>query len=464
MKDTMDVIDHIFRAYDIRGVWDRELTEESVRKIALASAVFYKDRGVKEVVIGRDNRKSSPLIESIFVDVFGSAGIDVYLLGMVPTPVLYYALFRLSPCGLMITGSHNPPDHNGMKICYNKRTLTGEEMREIRLHYGKVDEKIKDKKGKIVDRSEYILSRYINDLIDSLNIDKIKGKYVFDTGNGTVGPVLSRLLELVGAEYISLYFEPDSSFPYHHPDPTLPDTLVAMKKSIQMENLGGGFAFDGDGDRIGVVDETGDILWGDEILAALAEEILYENPGSTIIGEVKCSDRMFEFIKDRGGRPIMWKTGHSFIKKKMEESKALLAGEMSGHIYIKDRYFGFDDAIYAAMRLIEIAETKGTNLSSLRVLGKGYTTPEIRIDVRDDSTKFEIVKRCIKYYLNRGEDVDIIDGVRFSRKDGWALIRASNTQPQIILRAEGRDNLSMEILKKEIMGLVERIKKEVEGY
>lgn len=437
----------IFRQYDIRGVWGKDLTVEVAEAIGKAFAFYLKERLKKErlkVSIGRDVRLSSPAILESLSRGLISSGIDVVDIGVCPTPLQYFSLFHLSlDGGVMITGSHNPPEFNGMKLSVGSETLYGDKIQEIRTTI---------ERGDVV-KGSGSFERYeiIPDYIDYIKgrFQRLEGiKVVVDAGNGTGGIVAPGLLRELGCEVIELYCEPDGTFPNHHPDPVVLENIRDLIDRVKAENAHLGIGYDGDADRIGVVDGDGDVVWGDMLMIIFARDILKDKPGATIIGEVKCSQSLYDDVKHRGGNPIMWKTGHSLIKSKMKETGALLAGEMSGHIFFSDRYFGYDDAIYASLRLLEILAKNGGPYSIKRLLAdvpQSVSTPEIRFECSDE-IKFKIVERARDAF--REYPVVDIDGIRINFENGWGLIRASNTQPALVLRFEARDDKSLKEIRK----------------
>ncbi|MGI8811174.1 MAG: phosphomannomutase/phosphoglucomutase [Pyrinomonadaceae bacterium] len=423
---------NIFREYDIRGIVGPQLTDETVKTIAAATGTFFVQNGAKRIAVGFDARESSPRFARIFNEAFRAAGCDVVEIGMVPTPVLYHTVFtKPVDGGVMITGSHNPPDHNGFKICLGKSTLYGsqiEEIKEIALS-GKFS--AGEGKAETLD----VLDEYCADIVSRVNFGGRKIKAAVDGGNGMGGVTAEPVFEKLGVEMIKLFLEPDSNFPNHHPDPTVTENLEDVIKAVRENSADIGIAFDGDGDRLGVVDETGRIIWGDELMVLLSRSVLEKNPGATIIAEVKCSQRLFDDIKAHGGVPIMWKAGHSLIKAKMKETGAALAGEMSGHIFFADGFYGFDDATYAAARVLEILSKSNKKLSEMLAdLPQSFSTPELRVDCADDR-KFKIVKDIAEHF-SRTNEVITIDGARILFEHGWGLVRASNTQAILVLRFE----------------------------
>ncbi|HTH38222.1 MAG TPA: phosphomannomutase/phosphoglucomutase [Pyrinomonadaceae bacterium] len=424
--------EHIFREYDIRGIVGEQLTDETVELLARAIASFFRSNGAKRIAVGYDARESSPEFCRLLSEGFRKCGCDVDLIGRVPTPVLYHAVFtREYDGGVMITGSHNPPDHNGFKICLGKSSLFGSQIQEIKqiALAGEFED------GEGSERVIEVLDDYCDDIVSKIELGSRKLKAVVDGGNGMGGVTAVPVYERLGVELVKLFTEPDSSFPNHHPDPTVTENLQDTVRAVLDSRADLGIAFDGDGDRIGIVDETGRIIWGDELMVLLSRSILAERPGSTIIAEVKCSQNLFDDIEKHGGKPIMWKAGHSLIKAKMKETNAALAGEMSGHIFFADRFYGFDDATYAGARVIEILSKTNKKLSELLSdLPANYSTPELRVDCPED-LKFDIVARIAKHFSKTNE-VITIDGARILFDHGWGLVRASNTQAILVLRFE----------------------------
>lgn len=428
----------IFREYDIRGVWEKDLTGETVRDIGKAFAVYLKESLKKEtltVSIGRDVRLSSPAVFKHLSEGLMSSGVNIIDIGICPTPLQYFSLYHLTvDGGVMITGSHNPPEFNGLKLSVGKETLYGKKIQEIK----NIIESRVELKGSGTMTTHSIIPDYIS-YIKSIFGGFENIKVVVDAGNGTGGLVAPAILNELGCDVIELYCEPDGNFPNHHPDPTVLENLKDLSERVRAEKASLGIGYDGDADRIGVVNEDGEVIWGDRLMIIFARDILEKNKGAAVIGEVKCSQTLFDDVKANGGNPIMWKAGHSLIKGKMKESGALLAGELSGHIFFADRYFGYDDAIYASLRIIEILNKKGRPYS-VKALLKGVpetvSTPEIRFDCPDDK-KFGVVERA-KAAFSDYKFIDI-DGIRISFDDGWGLIRASNTQPALVLRFEAKD-------------------------
>ncbi len=423
---------NIFREYDIRGIVGDHLADDTVALLGRAIGTFFRQNNAKRIAIGYDARISSPGFCQLLTEGFTASGLDVVLVGMVPTPVLYHTVYtRDVDGGVMITGSHNPPDHNGFKICLGKGTLFGSQIQEIReIAFSGV---FAAGSGSV--ETIDVLDEYCRDIVSGIKLGPRKIKAVIDAGNGMGGVTGVPVYRELGIELVELFTEPDSSFPNHHPDPTVTENLEDTIRSVRETQADIGIAFDGDGDRIGVVDEMGRIIWGDELMVLLSRNVLAEDPGATIIAEVKCSQTLYDDIAKNGGNGIMWKAGHSLIKAKMKETHAALAGEMSGHIFFADRFYGFDDATYAGARVLEILSNTDRPLSELTAdLPKTYSTPELRTDCPDE-TKFDVVAKVAEYFAKTNE-VITIDGARILFEHGWGLVRASNTQAILVLRFE----------------------------
>ncbi|MBI5183780.1 MAG: phosphomannomutase/phosphoglucomutase [Nitrospinae bacterium] len=441
----------IFREYDIRGRVGKDLTSDVVRKIGQGYGTYMRTLGYRTVTLGRDNRLSSREFRDIMTEGILSTGCDVIDLGMIPTPLLYFSLFYLKPDGgVMITGSHNPPDFNGFKVCIGRNTIYGEEIQQIRRIIEQRD--FANGNGKSIEKD--IIEVYINLLKEKIILNKGL-KVVVDGGNGVSGLIAPRLLKDLGCEVYELYCEPDGNFPHHFPDPTVPAYLKDLISEVKDRNADLGIAYDGDADRIGVVDNEGNIVWGDQLMIIFSRDILKKTPGASIIFEVKCSQNLVEDIERRGGRPIMWRTGHSLIKDKMKEEKAQLGGEMSGHIFFADDYYGYDDAIYASLRLVQILSNSTQKIGDmLRDIPKTFYTPEIRIECPDEE-KFNIVRELTEYFKGIYNVIDI-DGVRILFKDGWGLVRASNTQPILVLRFEAKSEERLKEIKEVVFERLRR--------
>ncbi len=421
----------VFREYDVRGVVDSDLNTEFVHELGKAIGTYAMNKGIKLMTLGRDCRLSSTQYCEAITKGLASTGMDLVDVGLCATPVLYYSIRNLEAGGgVMITGSHNPPEFNGFKICIGPDTIYGEQIQELMV----IMESGKYRQGKGTVLQKSVSDSYMDFIAGNVSVKKGLN-IVVDSGNGVAGLFVLPLMERFGCRVTPLNCEVDGRFPNHFPDPTVPENLTEAITRVKETGAQAGIAFDGDADRIGVITDTGEILWGDELLLLFSRYILKESPGAVIIGEVKCSSRLFDDIKKHGGKPVMWKAGHSLIKGKMKELKALLAGEMSGHLFFADRYFGYDDAIYAAMRLLEILSVSNVKLSEiLSDVPRAFNTPEIRIDC-PDIIKFQVVEDLKEYFRPKMEIIDI-DGVRIPFEDGWGLIRASNTQPVLVLRFE----------------------------
>ncbi|RKY68343.1 MAG: phosphomannomutase [Candidatus Latescibacterota bacterium] len=437
----------IFREYDIRGVVDKDLTDEIARQIGQAFGTYVQAVGKKNLVVGRDNRLSSERFANAVIDGLLSTGCNVVDVGLLPTPVFYYSIVHLQKDGgIMITGSHNPPDFNGFKICEGYASIYGEKIQRLKTIIQ--SSRFAKGKGKL-DRAETVDS-YCSYLKSRIDI-KREVKVVLDAGNGTTGAVAPDLIEAIGCRVKRLYCDLDGNFPNHFPDPTIPEYLKDLTQVVKGEKAELGVAYDGDGDRIGVVDDKGRIVWGDRLLILFSRQILKQKKGAKIIFDVKCSQALMEDVKKHGGVPIMWKTGHSLIKEKLRQEGALLAGEMSGHMFFADRYYGYDDAIYASCRLLEILSQSNKALSELlKDVPLYFATPEIRVPCPDEE-KFKVVEQVKRYFQTRYNTIDV-DGVRILFDDGWGLIRASNTQPILVLRFEARTEQGLEEIREIITG------------
>ena len=435
----MDFNPNVFREYDIRGIVNRDLTEDFVSLLGKGCGTYFADNGVKTIALGRDCRLSSPSFRDRFLEGITETGCHVIDVGVVPTPLLYFALFNLKvEGGIQITGSHNPPDNNGFKVCLGTSTIYGEEIQKIR-HIMASGKFIKGN-GNIEERN--LTSDYKEYVVNRLSPGNVNRRVVVDAGNGTGGVIAVPLYREMGFEVMPLFCEPDGHFPNHHPDPTVPENMQSLIEKVALERADLGIAFDGDVDRIGVVDELGNIIWGDQLMIIFSRSILKESPGATFIAEVKCSQTLFDDIAKNGGNPIMWKVGHSLIKAKMKEERALLAGEMSGHLFFADRYFGYDDAIYAGARLLEIlSHNRGSLSARLSDIPKLVNTPEIRIECPEDK-KFRVVEQLADEFKREYNVIDI-DGARVLFPDGWGLVRASNTQAILVLRFEATSQESL---------------------
>jgi phosphomannomutase / phosphoglucomutase len=436
----------IFREYDIRGIADSELLSPDIELLGLGLGTYLQRKsGGRNISVGRDCRISSPRLHQALVKGLLASGCDVTDIGVVPTPVLYYSAHYLKASGaIMITGSHNPPEYNGFKTVCGSGTLYGEAIQELRRLIESQD--FEHGSGQLTTAD--VVTPYVDEIASQFHFDR-RIKIVADAGNGTAGPVIHRIFQKVNVDASELFFEMDGKFPNHHPDPTVPANLTDLVAKVRATGAEIGIAFDGDADRIGAVDEKGDVVYGDFLLLIYAREILQRKPGATFIGEVKCSQVMYDEIAKLGGNAIMYKTGHSLIKAKMKEEHAELAGEMSGHMFFGDRYYGYDDALYAACRLIEIVAKSGMPLSAqLAGLPKMVSTPEIRVDCPDE-LKFSLVQRVADHFKKLYKTVDI-DGVRILFPEGWGLLRASNTQPVLVMRFEATNERLLQQYQAEV--------------
>lgn len=438
----------IFREYDIRGVYGADLTDEIALRIGRAFGTEVSRMGGKTLALGYDMRLSGPALREAVLDGLLETGINVIDVGACPTPVLYFSQFHLDvDGGVMITASHNPTEFNGFKLCHGKTTLFGAQIQKIQTMIQQGDSPRGRARGTVV-MHDHFLDAYLDFFVGHFGRFR-RRRVVVDCGNGAAALIAPRILGALGCEVIPLYCEPDGRFPNHHPDPTVPANLADLIAEVKMRKADLGVAFDGDGDRIGAIDEAGNIIWGDSLTLFFAEAILSTHPGATIISEVKASQVLYDEVARLGGEAIMWKAGHSLIKAKMKETGALLAGEMSGHLFFADRYFGYDDAIYAACRLIEILAGSDRPLSSYFAhLPKRHTTPEIRVDC-PDALKFERVEQARAYFSKKYKTIDI-DGVRMLCDGGWGLIRASNTQPALVLRFEADSADRLSAMRREV--------------
>ncbi len=432
----------IFREYDIRGMVGKDLTPDVVREIGRGYGTMMRNLGKRHVTVGRDNRLSSKDFRDAIVDGILSTGIDVTDCGLIPTPLLYFSLFHLPvDGGVQITGSHNPPEFNGFKLGVGKTTIHGKEIQHVReiIESGKLSQ------GKGTLKEYDIITPYLEMVKSKIKLNK-KLKVVIDGGNGTSGLIAPKLLRDLGCEVTELYCNLDGNFPNHFPDPTVVKNLTDLIKKVKDEKADVGIGYDGDSDRIGVVDNDGNIIWGDQLMIIFARDILKRKKGAKVVFEVKCSQNLGNDIKKHGGIPIMWAAGHSLIKDKMLKENAEFGGEMSGHIFFKDGYFGFDDAIYASLRLLSILSNTNQKITDmLSDVPKTFTTPEIRVDCPDEE-KFDVVKKITADFKKEYNVIDI-DGARVIFDGGWGLIRASNTQPVLVVRFEAETEEKLEDYK-----------------
>ena len=443
----------IFREYDIRGLVDQDLTEEAVLLVGKALGTRIREAGGHRAVVGRDARLSGPRFAAKMIEGLTSTGVDVVDLGVVPTPLVYFAANTLEVDGMcQITGSHNPPEYNGLKVGVGKTTFHGEGIQALRL----LAESGRFATGKGTVTQHDIVGPYTAYVRDNLRLGSRRLKVVVDAGNGTGGVIAVPLFEELGFDVVPLFVEMDGRFPNHHPDPTVEKNLEALKKAVLEQRADVGIAYDGDADRVGAVDEQGNVLWGDQLMILFSRALLAEEPGAAIVGEVKCSMTLYDDIAKHGGRPIMWKAGHSLIKAKMKEEGALLAGEMSGHIFFGHRWFGFDDGIYSSARFLELLTKTDRPVSALLAdVPKTFSTPELRVDCPEE-VKFEVVRQAQEWFRTRYDAVTV-DGVRVVFPDGWGLVRASNTQPLLVLRFEARSAERLAEIERLVRGKVDEL-------
>jgi len=424
----------ILREYDIRGIVGDTLTEDDAYALGRSFAALARGEGARTLAVGRDGRTHSGMLEAALIRGLTEGGVNVVQIGMGPSPMLYFATHYLDvDGGIQVTGSHNPADYNGFKMLLKGRSVYGEEIQALGRRAAAGEWSAGDGSIEEVDIREAYVDRLLQDFAGK------PYRIGWDAGNGAAGPTLDMLVERLPGQHHVIHAEVDGTFPNHHPDPTVESNLADLKALVAREQLDFGIAFDGDGDRIGAIDGRGRVIWGDQLMLILAEPVLQEQPGATIIADVKASQVLFDGIARLGGQPLMWKTGHSLIKSKMKETGAPLAGEMSGHIFFKHRWYGFDDALYAAVRLIEAVSASGKSLTEIMdAMPKSMATPEMRFQV-DETRKFAIVDEVRDRLLSDGANVDATDGVRVSTGDGWWLLRASNTQDVLVARAEAKD-------------------------
>ncbi|MBN9789110.1 phosphomannomutase [Pseudonocardia sp. TMWB2A] len=433
------------REYDIRGIIGETLGEADAYAIGRGFGTLVARAGGKAVAVGYDGRTSSPILEAALVKGLNESGIHAVRVGEGPTPMLYYGSETLGvDGGIQITGSHNPPDYNGFKMVFQGRPFYGADIQTLGVMAASGDWDEGSAGSEAVD----IMDRYVDRLVEDFQGGTFR--IGWDAGNGAAGPALEKLVAKLPGEHFTLYTEVDGTFPNHHPDPTEEKNLADLKALVADKGLDFGIAFDGDGDRIGAIDGEGRVIWGDQLLSIFAEPVLKELPGATIIADVKASQALFDRVAELGGQPVMWKTGHSLVKSKMKETASPLAGEMSGHIFFKHRYYGFDDALYAAVRLIEASHLLGKSVTQLRgEMPAMVNTPEMRFQV-DEARKFAVVDEVLARLEADGAAVDRTDGARVNTADGWWLLRASNTQDVLVARAEAKDEPGLERLLAQI--------------
>ena len=443
----MDVNPYIFREYDIRGVVEEDFPPEVTELLGKGFGTFVKEKAIDKISLGGDVRLTTKALKEAFAKGVLSTGVNIVDIGIIPTPVSYFSIHHLKLQGaVQITGSHNPPEFNGFKMTLSTGAVYGKQIFSIRDIIDSGEFAV----GEGVMENRDITDEYCRDIVNKIKLDKPL-KIITDCGNGAGGLVAPKVLREIGCEVDELFTEPDGTFPNHHPDPTVEKYIKVLIEKVKNGNYDFGVAFDGDMDRIGVVDNKGNIVWADYLMALLAEEVLAKGR-KTIIFDVKCSQGLSERIIELGGDPLMYKTGHSLIKAKLRELNEDFAGEMSGHIFFADEHYGYDDALYVAARLARLmSRTEDSMSDKMATLPKYYSTPEMRLNISDDKTKFEIVEKAIEYFTNN-YDCDTIDGVRIQYGDGWGLVRASNTQPVIVVRFEAKTEERLAEIKDEVIG------------
>lgn len=450
----------IFREYDIRGIADRDFDAAFALDLGRAFGTLAREQGARVVSVGRDARLTSDRYGAAVVEGLRSTGLTVLDLGMCPTPLVYFSLFHWDlDGGIQITGSHNPADYNGFKLCLGKASIYGDAIQDLRRRM----EAGKYASGDGTVEARPVIPPYQAYVRTNIGPLARPIKVVLDAGNGAGGPVAPAIYRAIGADLTEMYCDPDGRFPNHHPDPTVVENMADLIRAVDETGAEVGIAFDGDADRIGVVDRSGRIVWGDELLVLYARDVLTRNPGATVVSEVKCSQRLYDDIATHGGTGIMWKAGHSLLKAKMRETGALLGGEMSGHIFFKERYFGFDDAVYAGARLLEILARSGTTVGELLGdLPPAHNTPEIRVDCPDD-VKFRVADRVRDRLRAAGHEIIDVDGVRARFPRGWGLVRASNTQPILVLRFEAETPALLAEYQGHVEDVVREVRAELEA-
>ena len=431
----MAITEDIFRAYDIRGVVENALTPDAVRQIGQAFATEALSQNQKTVVIGRDGRLSSPELSQCLSEGLRAGGCDVIDVGMVPTPVLYYATHKLKTgTGIMVTGSHNPPQYNGLKMLIDGNTLYGDGIKA--LYHMIVEDRVNSGEGTHTEVD--VVPDYLETIVNDVKLDKPLNIAV-DCGNGVAGVMATELFTRLGCNVTELFCDVDGTFPNHHPDPSKPENLIDLQNAMRENALDIGLAFDGDGDRVGILDDKQNILWADRQMMLYAEDVLKRKPGALIIYDIKSTTNLKTYIENKGGKPLMWKTGHSFIKAKMKETGAELAGEMSGHIFFKERWFGFDDGLYSAARMLEILSQRDESSSEIfSALPDSFNTPELQINF-EEGEHYKFMDKFINESQFGDADITTIDGIRVNYAEGWGLIRPSNTTPCLVLRFEAND-------------------------
>ncbi len=457
---------YIFREYDIRGHAEKDFDDRLVQAIghALGTLIIKRQSQTKtppRVAVGRDCRLSSPRLHTALVAGLTSTGLELVDVGVVPTPLLYFAVHHLRlNGGVQITGSHNPPADNGFKMLCGNQSLFGEDIQRLRQHVEEHIDRLPPPPSTPSIEKLDIVPAYAGYMRGNIEISYKDLRFAVDAGNGAGGPAALAAMRAVGLDPVPLLCEMDGHFPVHHPDPSEAKNLELLRNHVLEHHLEFGIAYDGDADRIGVIDSRGDVVWGDRLMVLFARAILKKHPNAAIIGEVKCSQTLYDDISAQGGRPILWKTGHSLIKSKMKEENALLAGEMSGHMFFADRYYGYDDAIYASLRLAEILAEEARPLHVLlENLPRTYSTPELRIPCNDQQ-KFQIVA-AVRDHFQANHDVITIDGARIQFDQGWGLVRASNTQPILVLRFEAESEQALDAIQGEVKQVIEQVREHI---
>jgi phosphomannomutase / phosphoglucomutase len=463
----MSVPGHIFREYDIRGIAERDLSDELAEGIGRGLGLMLgKDGKAPRLAVGRDCRLSSPRLHAALLRGLAKAGVHVVDIGVGPTPMLYFAVHHLgTDGGIQITGSHNPGDENGFKMMRGKASFFGPDIQS--LHQLIVKGAFEERAGGKVEEHD-VTDAYVATMKERFDFSGVSFPFVLDAGNGAGGPLALKTMKALGLEVDGLFCDMDGNFPNHHPDPTVPKNLEALVARVKETKARVGLAFDGDADRLGAIDANGDVIWGDRLMILFSRALLKDKPGATILGEVKCSQTLYDDIAKHGGKPVVWKTGHSLIKTKMKETGALLAGEMSGHLFFADRYFGYDDAIYASLRLLEILAKDPQPLADMLAdVPKTFSTPEMRLDC-PDAIKFQVVAAVTRIYKAKGFDVLDIDGARIgfpktSEAPKWGLVRASNTGPVLVMRFEAGTEAELQAIKSEVEAVVAEERNKLAG-
>ncbi len=446
----MNLPEEIFKAYDIRGIVDKSLTTDIVTLIGQALGSEARDKGIDTIVIGRDGRLSGPKLAEALAKGVMAAGIDVVDIGMVPTPVLYYATYALETgSGVMVTGSHNPPEYNGLKMMIDGTTLSGDHIQALKQRI--LDDNLSSGQGQL--RQEEMLEKYRDRIVSDVKLDRPM-KVVMDCGNGVAGAIAPELFKAMGVELVELFCDVDGNFPNHHPDPSQAENLVDLVEAVKQHDAEFGMAFDGDGDRLGIVTPEGDIIWPDRQMILFARDVLSRHAGAEIIFDVKCTRTLPAEITKAGGKPLMWNTGHSFIKAKLKETGAMLAGEMSGHIFFKERWYGFDDGIYAGARLCELlSKMSETPAEVFAALPNTVNTPELRLEF-EEGEHYKFIDKLQKHAQFEEGEVCTIDGLRVDFDKGFGLVRASNTTPMVIMRFEADDEVALASIQDQFRTLL----------